>query len=306
MATANIIINLGAPCELSVGAAETFLRSFLSDPNVLPLPFPFRNLLAARIAKKRAAHYLETAKKTAINGVPPIYHYTKSLAAKVSELGVENVFAAFQFGRDSLAEVVLLAREECGASRFNFIPAYPQNSRSMTQSARAAVEKCFGKRGADYKFLESYCGHSLYIEALAKSLANADGDALLASFHSVPVSQLRGSPYADECDKTASLLCEKIGRKNALVAWQSKMGRGRWLEPQTVEILGKMARRGVKRIDVVCPGFSCDCTETLVEIASDARDYFLEQGGGEFNYIPCLNDSDMHAELFAKLFEEMK
>ena len=303
MAKAQIIVNLGAPSDFSRGAAENFLGEFLSDPYILPLPGFLRRGAAHIIARRRAERYVAAAKSIAVGGEFPVVHYTESLAEKVRRMSGVPTYAAFCFGRSRIADVVSRAMGE-GFDSFRFIPAYPQNSLSMTQSAK--ISACSAARGADLKFLDSYCSHPLYIGALAESLSEIGDSAVVASFHSVPLSHLKGSPYASECEKTVGLLCEKTGRKNMLLGWQSKMGKGKWLEPSTEEILRKIAARGVRRVAVVCPGFSCDCTETLVEICAEARASFLESGGKDFTYCPCLNDSDAHAEMFCKLFEEMK
>ena len=302
----NIIVNLGAPSEYTEDAARGFLRDFLSDPRVLNIPAPFRQLLARYIAKKKAAKYLERLSKTSVAGECPILKYTKAVAAKTGELLGEQTIPAFIFGRYSIGEAVTHARS-CGIKEFNFIPMYPQNSSSMTQSAKDAVFK-LRKHGEEFKFLESYHDHPLYIKALAESVGatHAETDAVIVSFHSVPLSQLEDSPYKSECEKTAELLAKERGLKNVLVGWQSKEGRGKWIEPSTESLLKKLAARGVKTVAAICPGFPCDCTETLIEIGIDARKVFLERGGENFYYVPCLNDSDAHARLFCKLFGEMK
>ena len=303
MSKARIIINLGAPTDFSESAAERFLRQFLSDPFILPFPTAVRRLLAGFIARRRARRYLDTARRIAVRGEFPLVAYTRSLADKVSAMSGERVYAAFRYGRDSIADVVARLSAE-GCDFFDFVPMYPQNSLSMTQSAKAAVAAAVG--GKRFSFRQSYCDHPLYIEALAENVRRVGDDPLILSFHSVPISQTRGSPYAAECETTARLLIERLGCGNALLGWQSKMGRGRWLEPSTRSLLRKLARRGAEGVSVVCPAFSCDCAETLSEIAEESRSYFLEYGGKRFNYCPCLNDSDKHAELFCELFEEAK
>lgn len=303
MSKARIIINLGAPTDFSESAAEKFLRQFLSDPFILPFPKPVRSVLAGFIARRRTGRYLAAARRIAVRGEFPLVAYTRSLAEKVSAMSGERVYAAFRYGRDSVADVVARLSAE-GCDGFDFVPMYPQNSLSMTQSARAAVVAAVD--GKKFSFRQSYCDHPLYIDALAENVRFDKDGALLVSFHSVPISQTRGSPYAAECETTARLLIERLGCGSALLGWQSKMGRGKWLEPSTVSLLRKLARRGVGSVSVVCPAFSCDCAETLSEIASDARSYFLECGGKRFNYCRCPNDSDKHAELFCALFEEMK
>jgi ferrochelatase len=128
---------------------------------------------------------------------------------------------------------------------------------------------------------------------LAHWQSNGRGERLLLSFHGVPARTLAlGDPYFCECHKTARLLRERLGlaENQVVVAFQSRFGKARWLEPYTEPTLRKLAADGVRHVDIMCPGFAADCLETLEEIAQEARDAFLAAGGREFGYIPCLND----------------
>jgi ferrochelatase len=113
------------------------------------------------------------------------------------------------------------------------------------------------------------------------------------TFHGVPRrTLLLGDPYHCQCQKTARLLGERLGlRKDEMVVtFQSRFGKAEWLQPYTEPTLVALAAQGVKRVDIMCPGFTSDCLETLEEIAQEARDAFIGAGGQEFNYLPCLND----------------
>jgi len=117
---------------------------------------------------------------------------------------------------------------------------------------------------------------------------------LVMSFHGLPErSLLLGDPYHCECHKTGRLLAEALGLKadEYRITFQSRFGKAKWLTPYTEPTLKEIAGGGLKRVDVVCPGFAVDCLETLEEIAQEARDAFLAAGGSDFHYIPCLNDS---------------
>ncbi len=291
-------------------ATEVFLYQFLSDPFVLPLPFPFRNFLAKKIAKRRKSNYLAALNEIMINGRAPILAYTESLAKKVANITGRETLAAYRYGKNNLNETIKIARQN-GADTIAIIPMFPQNAKPTTQSMKLVVEKIKKKSGGNILFRESYCDHPSYIEAVAQSIhsncvdnPNDDFSALIFSFHSLPVNG--AERYTQECEKTASLVCQKLGAKNVLIGWQSKMGRGKWLEPSTESITKKIARRGIKKATLVCAGFATDCTETLIEIDKDLRASFLKNGGEHFNYVTCLNDSDTQANLYAQLFEEMK
>ncbi len=309
MKRADIIANLGSPSELTEEATEKFLREFLSDPLVIPLPFPFRNLLAYRISKKRKSIYLSALKETLVDGRSSILAYTERLAKKVEQWTSRKTYAAYRYGENNLEDVIKRAKAD-GAESFVVIPAYPQNAKPTTESIKVVIDKLQKKLGIKISFLQSYCDHPLYIEALVKSILDSqseqreDGnlDSLIMSFHSVPESMRE--PYARECEITARLVAEKLGDRNILLGWQSKTGKGKWLEPSTEMLAKKIARRGIKNITLICPGFAVDCTETLIEIGKELKETFLQNGGEQFTYIPCLNDSEQQVELFAKLFEE--
>lgn len=301
----DIIVNLGAPEDLTAEAASRFIREFLSDPCVISLPYPMRKFIASMAAKKRAAIYAEMLKAICVDGKHPLRHYTESLAAKVSAASGHMTVAAYRYGAKNLEETVNYAREY-GFDEFCFIPMFPQNAFSTTVSAKREIKRLMRRRER-WKFLSSYCDHPLYIKALAKALEPFLGkvDAVAATFHSVPVKHTKKTPYVAECQKTVELLKKETGFDNITIAWQSKSGRGDWLGPGAVEVVRKMAKDGRKNIAAICPGFACDCTETVVEIGRLLRQEFAGEGGGEMFVAPCLNDSDAHAELFVKLFQEM-
>ena len=303
MKRADIIANLGAPSALTEDASESFMLEFLSDKCVLALPFPFRQWLAKKIAKKRKSIYCQNSQKVAINGRSPIFEYTESLAKKVEKLTGRKTYFAYRYGKNNLAEVIETARKD-GATEFCILPLYPQNSVPTTQSMKSALDKIKKYDFEKFHFVQSYCDNPLYIDALVESIKDIESDALIASFHSVP--QKMRDPYAQECEKTISLLCQKSGRKNVLLGWQSKTGKGKWLEPSTETLIRKLTARGIKNIAILCAGFSTDCTETLIEINSDLRKYFYERGGENFTYIPCLNDSDTHAKIICNILETIK
>lgn len=299
----DIIANLGASSNLTEDDAEAFMYEFLSDKFVLPLPFPFRQILAKRIAKKRKSIYCKNSQKVAINGRSPIFEYTESLAKKVEKLTGRKTYFAYRYGKNNLSNVIEKARAN-KATQFCILPMFPQNSVPTTQSMKNALGKIKKFSHEKFDFIESYCDNPLYIQALTDSIKDVESDALIASFHSVPMSMK--NPYAQECEKTIELLCQKSGRKNVLLGWQSKTGKGKWLEPSTESLIRKLTARGIKNIAVLCAGFSIDCTETLIEIDSDLRKYFHERGGEKFTYIPCLNDSDTHAEILCNVLKKIK
>jgi ferrochelatase len=187
-----------------------------------------------------------------------------------------------------------------GVARVLVLTAYPQYSATTTASVFDAVYRwASGTRLIpEMRFVNRYHDEPLYIEALAKKVRkhwqdNGQGEQLVMSFHGVPQRTLQlGDPYHCECHKTARLLAQRLGLRpdQYKVTFQSRLGRAQWLEPYTEPTLVAMATAGVTRVDVVCPGFTSDCLETLEEIGMEGREAFLHAGGKAFSYIPCLND----------------
>ncbi len=294
--------NFGAPDSMSEGASESFLREFLSDPCVIPLPNPIRFFIAKKIAGRRAQIYADNLRAIAMGGVSPIVAHTDSLAKKVEKISGVKTLAAYRYGKRSIGRAVETARA-AGARKFAVLPMYPQNCPHTTGSIERVLNKTKKFAGEKFSLSLSYHDNPLYIDALARRLSGAGAEAAIASFHSAPA---RGAQiYERECSRTAELVCEKAGVKNMLLGWQSKTGKGKWLEPETITLARKCASRGIKKIAVFCPGFSVDCTETLIEIGRDLRGDFLSRGGESLELAPCLNDSDDHAELFAALAKEI-
>ncbi|MEP6825562.1 MAG: ferrochelatase, partial [Ramlibacter sp.] len=165
---------------------------------------------------------------------------------------------------------------------------------------------------AQLRSVRDYHDDADFIEAWVKRVRSywqmhGRPDKLLMSFHGVPVSTIvRGDSYERECHETARRLGERLGwaEGDYLITFQSRFGKAKWLEPATEPTLRELGRAGTGRVDVVCPGFPCDCLETLEEIAMEGRDAFLESGGREFHHIPCLNDSDAWIGALASLVEK--
>jgi len=198
-----------------------------------------------------------------------------------------------------------------GATRVLVLPAYPQYSGTTTASVVDGVMNWARKvrNLPELRFINRYHDDAGYINALAKRvrehwLVNGQGERLVMSFHGVPERTLHlGDPYHCECFKTARLLAEALGlpRERVVVTFQSRFGKAKWLEPYTEPTLVAMAGQGVKKVDVICPGFTSDCLETLEEIQQEAQEAFLHAGGESFSYIPCLNNNALWIEALADI-----
>jgi ferrochelatase len=200
-----------------------------------------------------------------------------------------------------------------GATRVLVVPAYPQYAAATTASVadKVLAWSTQARRMPELRFVNEYHDDAGYIAALAARLRahwaeHGRGDKLVLSFHGVPErSLLLGDPYHCQCHKTARLLAEALGlpREQVVVTFQSRFGKAKWLEPYTEPTLEKLAAEGTRRVDVMCPGFTADCLETLEEIAQEAREAFLAAGGEHFDYVPCLNAEPAWIEALAALAE---
>ena len=303
--TAVLLCNLGTPDEPTPKAVRRYLAEFLSDRRVVEIPrLLWLLILHGIILRFRPA---KSAAKYASIWTPegsPLKVWTEKQAKLLQGwLGQRNhhvkVRWAMRYGSTSIASQ-LDAMKADGVTRVLVVPAYPQYSATTTASVFDAVYQWAQTTRAlpELRFVNHYHDQADYIAALAASVErhwkkNGRPDKLVMSFHGVPERTLHlGDPYHCECFKTARLLAEQLGLTKAeyQVTFQSRLGRAKWLEPYTEPTLIAMGKAGVKRVDVMCPGFTSDCLETLEEINMEAREAFLHAGGQTFHYIPCLND----------------
>ena len=303
--TAVLLCNLGTPDAPTAPAVKRYLAEFLSDPRVVEIPrAAWLPLLHGVILPLRSA---KSAAKYRTIWTPegsPLKVWTerqsKRLQGWLGEHGHRvKVAYAMRYGNPSIASQ-LDALAEAGATRILVLPCYPQYSGTTTASVIDAVGDWTRTRRhvPELRFVNRYHDDRGYISALAKRIErrwreHGRPDHLVMSFHGVPERTLRlGDPYHCECRKTARLLAEwlQLAPSQYTVSFQSRFGKAKWLEPYTQPTLEALARAGTQRVDVVCPGFTSDCLETLEEIGMECRDAFLANGGKAFHYIPCLND----------------
>lgn len=314
-----LLCNLGTPEAATTSALRRYLAEFLADPRVVEIPrLLWLPLLHGVILRTRPAR--SAAKYASIwtpEGSPLRVWTQKQTALLQGYLGERGhrvlVRHAMRYGEPSVARALDELKAE-GASRILVLPLYPQYSGTTTASVVDAVGAWSRRvrRLPELRFVLRFHDHPLYIEALARRVRghwaqHGRPGKLLLSFHGVPRRTLTlGDPYHCECHKTARLLAERLGLadEDCLVTFQSRFGRAQWLQPYTEPTLRELARRGTGRVDVMCPGFVSDCIETLEEIAMEARAAFLESGGREFHYIPCLNDQHEWIAALAALAEQ--
>ena len=303
--TAVLYCNLGTPDSPSTADVRRFLGEFLSDHRVVEIPrILWWLILHGIILRFRPA---KSAAKYAGIWTPegsPLKVWTekqaKLLQGWLGQRGYQvPVRYAMRYGSTSIPSQLDALKAE-GVTRVLIVPAYPQYSATTTASLFDAVYTWAAKvrNLPELRFVNHYHDDAGYIAALAGSIqrywaTHGQPDQLVMSFHGVPERTLAlGDPYHCECFKTARLLAQALGLTPAQfkVTFQSRLGRAKWLEPYTEPTLIALGKSGVRRVDVVCPGVTSDCLETLEEISMEGREAFLHAGGKEFNYIPCLND----------------
>ncbi|HWP13810.1 MAG TPA: ferrochelatase [Ramlibacter sp.] len=304
-ATAILYCNLGTPDEPTPGAVRRYLAQFLADPRVVEIPrllwWPLLHGLILPLRSSRSA--AKYAKVWTADGSPLLLWTEKQAKLLQGWLGERghrvSVRHAMRYGNPSVASQ-LDALKAAGATRILVLPAYPQYSGTTTASTMDAVAAWSARvrNVPELRFVNRYQDDRGYVQALARRIEGhwreyGRGDHLVMSFHGVPERTLHlGDPYHCECHKTARLLAAHLALEpdRYTLTFQSRFGRAKWLEPYTEPTLRELARRGVARVDVACPGFTGDCLETLEEIGIEGRRAFLAAGGKAFQYIPCLND----------------
>jgi len=315
-----VLVNLGTPDEPSRKAVRRYLKQFLSDPRVVEIPslvwwFILRLFILPFRSGKSAAKYRTIWTK---EGSPLKVFTAKQatlLGKQLAEREHENVkvVMAMRYGSPSLPEVLDQLKSE-HVERIVVLPAYPQYSGTTTASVWDAVYAHFARvrNIPELRLVKHYHDHEGYIEALRERVEtywenHGRGQKLVMSFHGIPKrTLLLGDPYFCECHKTARLLAVALGMgaDEYVVTFQSRFGKAEWLQPYTAPTVQELARQGLARIDVICPGFTSDCLETLEEINMEVRHDFESAGGKEFHYIPCLNDSPAWITGLAEIAEQ--
>ena len=304
--TGILLINLGTPTAPTAKALRPYLKQFLSDSRVIEIPkaiwwFILNGIILNVRPAKSAAKY---ATIWTPDGSPLLVHTQKQATLLKGLLGDQDmrnlvVDYAMRYGQPSVEQTMIKMRE-AGVERLLVIPLYPQYAGSSSATALDDVFRTLQKMRnmPEVRTVRHFHDHPAYIQALADSVRehwrlNRRAEKLVMSFHGVPRFTLdKGDPYHCECLKTGRLLAEELGLSKAeyVVSFQSRFGKAEWIKPYTTEVLSQLARDGVSKIDIMCPGFVGDCLETLEEIAMEGKEDFLTHGGKEYRYIACLNE----------------
>jgi ferrochelatase len=290
---------------------KVYLREFLSDPRVVEIPqLVWQPILRGIILNTRPKKSAHAYKQVWTDEGSPLAAITarqaKALQGPFGDAVVVDY--AMRYGQPAISERIdaLKAR---GCERILLAPLYPQYSGATTATAndRAFAHLKTLRWQPSVRTLPPYYDAPEYIEALRAvteteiAALDFEPDAVIASFHGMPERTLQlGDPYYCHCQKTARLLSEAMGRE-LLVAFQSRFGRAKWLEPATDTMLAELPGKGIRKVAILAPGFSADCLETLEELAIRGRETFIEAGGTHFAYLPCLNDSGPGVDMLRSL-----
>jgi protoporphyrin/coproporphyrin ferrochelatase len=311
--TGILLINLGTPEAPTAHAVRLYLKEFLGDPRVVEIPRAIWWLILNGIIlntrpKKSAAKY---ATIWMPEGSPLRVHTEKQTSLLQGYLGERTrapfvVDYAMRYGNPSIASALRKLKEQ-NCQRILVVPMYPQYAASSSGTAFDMVfaEILKMRNTPALRTIKNFHDSPGYIKALANNIndywmKNGRPEKLVMSFHGLPQFSLdKGDPYHCECHKTGRLLAQELGLKpeQYFLSFQSRFGKAEWLKPYTTATLKDLGKQKTKRVDVVCPGFVADCLETLEEIAMEGKEDFLNAGGGEYHYIPCLNERNdwMHA-----------
>jgi len=317
--TGVLLVNLGTPEAPTTKAVRDFLAEFLWDPRVVDFPRPLWWLiLHAVILRIRPAKVAKAYQSIWTDDGSPLLSVSRRLTVALRQRyqgldkGRVEIALAMSYGKPSI-DHALRSLQENGMRRLLVLPLYPQYSSTTTAAVFDEISRVLKhwRWIPDTRFVQHYHDYPAYIEALAGSIRehwdkNGRAERLMMSFHGIPERMCRaGDPYYCECVKTARLLAERLELKDDQwkLTFQSRFGREQWLQPYTDVTLGEWAAQGVRSVDVVCPGFSADCLETLEEINEQNRELFLSKGGEQFSYIPALNDRAGHVDALAELID---
>jgi len=315
-----LITNLGTPQAAQTKQLRRYLKEFLWDPRVVEVPrlvwWFVLNVIILNIRPKRSAKAY--AKVWSSEGSPLLVH-TKAQAealqaSLLAQYGDDVVVDfAMRYGEPSIANKIQGLMDR-GVTRLLVLPLYPQYSAATTASTFDAVGDDFKRRRLlpELRFIGHYHDNPLYIQALANKIkahwqTHGRAQKIIFSYHGVPQDYLdKGDPYHCECYKTTRLVAELLELSEAeySTTFQSRFGRQEWIKPYTDAVLKSLPKAGVKSVQILCPGFSADCLETIEEIDEENRAYFEEAGGERYEYIPCLNSDTDHIEALSQLISK--
>ncbi|WP_374445800.1 ferrochelatase [Epilithonimonas sp.] len=328
-----LLVNLGSPKSTDVNDVKDYLDEFLMDEKVIDYRWIFRTLLVQGIIlKTRPKKSAEAYKTVWTDEGSPLIVISKNLQKKLQELVDVPVGLGMRYAEPSIKTGIQELVDQ-GITNITLFPLYPQYAMSTTETVIDKAEEVRKKFFPDIKinYVEPFYNREIYINSLAESIREklpADFDLLQFSYHGVPERHIyktdptktcnmntccskEDNPshkfcYRHQCYKVTELVCEKLGipKEKALVTFQSRLGKDKWMEPYTDATLEGLGKKGIKKLAIVCPAFVSDCLETLEEISEEGKEIFLHGGGERFDYIPCLNEEQSWVNVVKTLCEE--
>ena len=312
--TGILLMNLGTPERPSPEALKPYLRRFLSDKRVVELPsFLWKPILFGAVIPLRVKNVAENYERVWLNEGSPLQVFTERQRDGLRQRLPQDLYIEYAMTySEPLVSQVLAKLKANGVGRVLVLPLYPQYAAS---SSAAAIDKVFKellkqRNQMSVRTVTRFYDHEGYIKALAAQIRNyraehGAGDLLMFSFHGIPQAQHdKGDPYPHECRKTAQLVAAELGlsEQDYTVSFQSQFGKAKWIGPSTQDLFVSLPKKQkIKKLDVICPGFTSDCLETMEEIAIAGREEFFASGGEQFHYIPCLNDNPDWLDALADL-----
>ncbi|XP_055388909.1 ferrochelatase-like [Condylostylus longicornis] len=311
-----LLVNLGTPTAATPTAVRKFLAPFLRDRRVVDVsPCLWLPLLHGVILPLRCSKVAKRYQAIWMDEGSPLFVYSqRQQQALATQLGPNiPVAIGMSYGDPSIAASVdaLLSQ---GVKRLIVLPLFPQYCSSTTAAAWDALASALRNHRnlPEVRFICDYATHPQFIWALQEKIESSFAthgtpDKLLFSYHGILQKYVRqGDEYPQRCQATTDAVANGLALKQDryLLSYQSRFGYGSWLGPYTDNVISQLAKDGVRHLQVVTPGFSSDCLETLEEIADEAQSQFLKAGGEKLHYIPALNDSKSHIELLHSLVIE--
>ncbi|MCL6270333.1 ferrochelatase [Sansalvadorimonas sp. 2012CJ34-2] len=329
-----LLVNLGSPDSTSVKDVRRYLNQFLMDPCVIDLPWPLRRfIVSAFVLPSRPAKSAEAYQSVWRPDGAPLKVLSQKLTDKVKQHTELPVSLAMRYANPSMEQEILKLAETDGVNEILLLPLYPHYAMSSVKTAIDEAKRIFGQHNLSPKLTVHpvFYNHPDYIDALVESARPSlaqDWDHLLFSYHGVPERHIRkDDPTGNHClgpdccnkpseahktcyrhqvFETTKEFVNKAGIPDCKwsLAFQSRLGKAKWLSPAADQTIIELAQKGVKKLLVICPAFTVDCLETLEEIGIRAKEDFIAHGGEDLTLIPCLNDDERWAKTLAHWAEQ--
>ncbi|WP_457914666.1 ferrochelatase [Candidatus Hartigia pinicola] len=311
-----LLVNLGTPEAPTTSATKRYLAEFLSDSRVIDVfRIIWKPILYGVILPYRSSKIAKLYQSIWMQEGSPLLIYVLRQKNRLSEWFPEiPIEIGMTYGAPLLKHAIEKLINQ-GITELIVLPLYPQYSSTTTGAVYDSIFSIFRKIRTipSLHFIRSYAAHPAYIQGLVNSIKKSfseygEPDRLILSFHGIPKRYIdSGDIYAQECEKTTLLLKTALNfpKERVLMTYQSRFTCEAWLSPYTNKIIQTLPSQGVKSIQVICPGFSADCLETLEEINQQNRYYFKNNGGEFYHYIPALNDSDDNINLFRLILKRI-